>query len=78
MRSVDSTLLGISLKWAVSERSGFQMGAPKGVIVLLVVLKMSWGDLLMYILNFNIDVFFLNMYLEIPCFPLVAIQFPFN
>ena len=51
---------------------------PKGVIVLLVVLKMSWGDLLMYILNFNIDVFFLNMYLEIPCFPLVAIQFPFN
>lgn len=46
---------------------------PKGVIVLLVVLKASWGDLLIYILNFNIYVFF-NMYLEIPCFPLVVIQ----
>lgn len=31
---------------------------PKGVIVLLVVLRMSWGNLLIYISNFNIYVFF--------------------
>lgn len=31
---------------------------PKGVIVLLVVLRMSWGDLLIYISNFNIYVVF--------------------
>lgn len=31
---------------------------PKGVIVLLVVLRMSWGNLLIYITNFNIYVFF--------------------
>lgn len=48
---------------------------PKGVIVLLVVLRMSWGDLLIYISNFNIYVlFFFNMYFEIPHFPLVVIQ----
>lgn len=48
---------------------------PKGVIVLLVVLRMSWGDLLIYISNFNIYVlFFFNMYFEIPRFPLVVIQ----
>lgn len=53
---------------------------PKGVIVLLVVLRMSWGDLLIYISNFNIYVlFFFNMYFEIPRFPLVVIQsFLFN
>lgn len=48
---------------------------PKGVIVLLLVLRMSWGDLLIYISNFNIYVlFFFNMYFEIPRFPLVVIQ----
>lgn len=53
---------------------------PKGVIVLLLVLRMSWGDLLIYISNFNIYVvFFFNMYFEIPRFPLVVIQsFLFN
>lgn len=48
---------------------------PKGVIVLLVVLRMSWGNLLIYISNFNIYVFFFfNMYFEISRFQLVVIQ----
>lgn len=49
---------------------------PKGVIVLLVVLRMSWGNLLIYISNFNIYVFFFfNMYFEISRFQLVIQSF---
>ena len=44
MRSVVSTLLGISLKWAVNERSGFQMGDPKGVIVLVFHSSLRTGS----------------------------------
>ena len=44
MRSVVSTLLGISLKWAVNETSGFQMGDPKGVIVLVFHSSLRTGS----------------------------------